>query len=55
MTEHGLKFILARLGDCPDLDALRRVWDSLSDEYKRSPEVQAQKARLKAAMEKAAL
>lgn len=55
MTDHGLKYVLARLADCPNLDALRRVWDSLGDEYKRSPEVQAHKARLKAGMQKAAV
>lgn len=39
--DHGIAHCLARLGDCPDLDALRRVWESLGETYKRHPSVQA--------------
>ena len=50
-TDHGRAFVVARLGDAPDLDALRRVWESLGLEYKKDQVVRDAKDRIKAAME----
>jgi hypothetical protein len=47
MTPHGLAFVLSRLSSAPDLAALRRVWESLSPEYQRHPDVRAMKDKLK--------
>lgn len=30
-------FALTRMSECPDLDALKRVWESLSREQQRDP------------------
>ena len=49
-TEEGRRFVLRRMGDCPDLAALRRVWDSLGDDYKRDPIVQDFKDKMKEAL-----
>ncbi|KAF0675098.1 hypothetical protein [Profundibacterium mesophilum] len=51
MTENGRAFVIARLSDCPDLAALRRVWESLSAEYQRDGVVRAAKDALKTGME----
>lgn len=47
MTPHGLAYVLTRLSECPDLAALRRVWESLSPEYQKHPKVRDMKDRLK--------
>lgn len=49
-TEAGRQFVLRRMGDCPDTAALRRVWDSLGNEYKRDPIVQDFKDKMKEAL-----
>lgn len=49
-TEPGRQFVLSRMGDCPNIDALRRVWDSLGNEYKRDPIVRDFKDKLKEAL-----
>lgn len=46
-TPEGRALVFQRLGDAPDLAALRRVWDSLGWDYKRDPEVLALKDNLK--------
>ena len=46
-TAAGLTHVKTRLLSCPTLDALRRVWDGFSDEYKRHPEVWKLKEDLK--------
>lgn len=51
MTDEGRKFTIARLSDAPNIEALRRVWDSLGDEYRRCPVVAAHKDTLKKSME----
>lgn len=48
MTPDGLKYVLGRLGDAPDLPALRRVWLNLGHEYASHPDVIALKDKLKA-------
>lgn len=50
MTPHGRKFVLSRLFDAPDLNALKAVWETISDEYKRDPVVVAAKDSLKEAL-----
>ena len=40
-------FTLSRLSQAPDLDALRRVWESLSIEQKSDPYVREYKDRAK--------
>lgn len=47
MTPQGKAHVVSRLGDCPDLAALRRVWDGLAYAYQRDPEILALKDRLK--------
>ena len=47
MTETPLAFVIARLSDCPDLAALRRVWESLGRDYQSHPAVIAHKDALK--------
>lgn len=47
MTPHGRTFVIQRLADAPDLAALRRVWDSISFEYRADPDVLAMKDKLK--------
>lgn len=47
MTDQGRAYALARLSDCPDLPALKRVWESLGAEYQRDPAVQEMKDALK--------
>ena len=51
MTDHGLAYVIYRLGVCPNLEALRRVWGNLGVEYQRHPEVIAMKDRLKEGFE----
>lgn len=36
-------FTLMRMSECPDLDALKRVWDSLSHEQRADPYIAAYK------------
>jgi len=40
-------FTLMRMSECPNLDALRRVWDSLSPEKRAEPEVREYKDHYK--------
>lgn len=47
MTPEGRTFALSRLANAPSLDALRTVWESLSDDYKRDPTVQRFKDTMK--------
>lgn len=49
-TDHGKAFIIQRLSECPTLGALRTVWESLGDAYKRDPDIKALKDKLKAGM-----
>lgn len=49
-TEHGKAYAIMRLSECPTLAALRTVWESLGDDYKRDPDVQAHKNDMKARM-----
>lgn len=51
MTPTARAFVLHRLGDCPDLPALKRVWDSLGVEMKTDPVVVATKDALKENLE----
>lgn len=46
-TEAGRAYAIGRMVQCPDLEALRRVWESLSDDYKRDPKIHAFKERIK--------
>ena len=46
MTDHGPAYALQRLSDAPDLAALRRVYASLSDEYREHPQVIAHAKKL---------
>jgi hypothetical protein len=46
-TPEGRAHCIARLGDCPTADALRRVWESLGVDYQRDETVQAFKDRMK--------
>lgn len=47
MTPQGRAFVLSRLANSPNIAALRRVWESLGIEYKRDPEIQQFKDKLK--------
>jgi hypothetical protein len=47
MTETGLAHVRLRLLSCPDLAALRRVWEGLGVEYQRHPDVMKLKEDLK--------
>lgn len=51
MTPEGRKYIMARLTDAPDIHALRRVWESISVEYRNDREIRALKDDLRARME----
>lgn len=51
-TDHGRAFVIDRLATAPDLDALRRVWESLGVEYQNDPVVQKAKNDFKAGMSK---
>lgn len=46
-TEHGKAFVLMRLSECPTLNALKTVWESIGLEYRKDPDVQAHKDRMK--------
>lgn len=50
MTPQGRRFLVKRLNDAPDLDALRRVWGSFGIEAQNDPELQRLKDELKAGM-----
>lgn len=47
MTPEGRSHIITRLTNAPDLDALRRVWDSVSFEYQADPKIQEFKDKMK--------
>lgn len=47
-------YTLMRLGDAPDLAALKRVWDSLSDTQRMDREIEGYKEFYKAQFEKEA-
>lgn len=49
-NEDGRKFVLSRMNQCADSAALRRVWESLADAYKRDPIIQKAKDDLKKAL-----
>ena len=49
-TATGKAHCVSRLTSCPDLTALRRVWESLAVAYQREPELVALKERIKADM-----
>ena len=51
LTPAGRAFVLDRLTNAPDIAALRRVWDSLSDGTKRDKAIVAHKDALKAQMQ----
>jgi len=48
MTPEGIAHCIARLSACPDLPALRRVWESLGVAYQRDPRVLQLKEQMKA-------
>jgi len=50
MTPEGKAYVLQRLADAPTCEALRKVWDSIADEYKRDPVIQAMKNEMKASL-----
>jgi hypothetical protein len=47
MTPAGKAWVLQRLSDAPDREALRRVWESLNPAYQNDPDIQALKDKLK--------
>lgn len=47
-TETGIAHCIARLGQCPDLRSLRKVWDGLAFDYQRHPTVAEFKEKMKA-------
>lgn len=47
MTPQGRAYVISRLTSCPDLAALRRVWESVSYEYKGDADIVALKDKLK--------
>lgn len=49
-TPNGKAYVLHRLSDAPDLNALRRVWESLGREYQQDADVVAFKDLLKEGM-----
>lgn len=49
-TETGIAHCIARLGSCPDLDALRRVWEGLGKEYQHDERVAGFKEDMKEAL-----
>ena len=51
-TVLGRALVKARLTDCQNLDALRRLWEGLGVDYKACEEVKAHKDALKAQFEK---
>ncbi|MEQ3625942.1 MAG: hypothetical protein ABNH26_08545 [Celeribacter sp.] len=51
LTPAGRTFVMDRLTEAPDIEALRRAWDNLSDGAKRDKEIEAHKDALKAQME----
>lgn len=51
MTDPARAFVLMRLFEAPDLDALRRVWDGLGDDWKADRQVRELKDALKAKFE----
>lgn len=50
-TDHGRKYAIMRLSECPTLAALKTVWESLEAEYRSDPDIQAHKDRMKGALE----
>lgn len=46
-TAAGITHVKTRLLSCPTLDALRRVWDGIGNDYQRHPEVMKLKDDLK--------
>ena len=51
MTPEGIAHCIARLSACPDLPALRRVWENLGVAYQRHPRVLQFKEQMKANLE----
>jgi hypothetical protein len=51
-TQTGIAHCLQRMHDCPDLGALRRVWQNLGVAYQRDPVILAAKERLKETLPK---
>lgn len=49
-TEVGIAHCIARLGQCPDLRALRKVWDGLAKAYQQHPTVAEFKDKMKEAL-----
>ena len=52
LTPAGKAWVLKRLSDAPDREALRRVWEDLGIAYQRDPDVIRLKDELKASMSK---
>ena len=50
-TPEARALIIARLSDCPDLAAPRRVWESLGRDYQNHPKIRAHKDAMKQQME----
>jgi len=50
MTPEGKAYVLQRLADSPSCEALRTVWDSVANEYKRDPDIQQMKDKMKASL-----
>jgi hypothetical protein len=51
-TQTGIAHCLQRMHDCPDLGALRRVWQNLGVAYQREPVILQAKERLKETLPK---
>lgn len=49
-TPEGITHCIRRLGDCPDLAALKRVWSGFAYAYQRDPKVQEAKDSMKMAL-----
>jgi len=51
MTPEGITYAIMRLSDAPNIEALRRVWESLGRDYRANPQIIAHKDTLKKQME----
>lgn len=49
-TEKGIAHCIRRLGECPDIDALRRVWGGFAFSYQREQAVIDAKDAMKEAL-----
>lgn len=46
-TPTGVAHLVGRLSSCPNLAALRKVWEGIHPDYQRHPDIMALKEKMK--------